>query len=363
MAASRVFGITELTVHILDRVHLLDLISLQRVNTTFLACIREAPTLRKRLWWTEYEGPAQIFETGHRPYDDSVDGPWPMIHDTITTYQLHPLMDWFATRAFYKKEAASPRVTTLHPAAIVFNFLPHALRAAKQPHSSLYNFQLTSPPVKRVELLFYEPGERIGLTYITKMTGVTLGDLLQTWAGPGNSAMKGMPIGLNIERADDEPRGKSRFSCIDLVARLWGEMNLMADPHSADGGSYWGFEVSAPWYIEWARGAAGAGSDWMSVSKREQDKKVVELLMMRHEHATEDEEHTRDYLPWLSTVSGDALPAGNHMEASFANGLELTNVRPPSTPTNTPVVGRGTWLRLRTKCRRIATRFKLRRST
>lgn len=176
-ATQKFFATYELvlaTAHHLDE---LSLVRVQRVNRTFLAVVRETSALRARI--------------GIRA--DSDQAPEPI--DTSKPrgeIRWNPLLNWFNFSCF---TCPSPRNNGMLRDCSIFSILtllPHALRAARDPDSTIHSIYIALPPVNRLLVRVVKEYSATSdfstdPTVLEDKQGITIGQLLASWdrdAGP-----------------------------------------------------------------------------------------------------------------------------------------------------------------------------------
>lgn len=135
-AASRVLNMPELVLLILPSLDKLSLVRSQGINRVFHDLFRNTSSLRGR-----------IIKEGQIVLDTAQN------EGLSQLLRWTPWLDWFITTAFLVgcPRYEGPIGEIQHFFAC--NILPHALRAAQNPGSMVYDMPITNPPVRSVGIL------------------------------------------------------------------------------------------------------------------------------------------------------------------------------------------------------------------
>jgi hypothetical protein len=118
----------------------------------------------------------------------------------------NPFLDWFTTRTFNIEGVLDGPINQCHD-FVLFNILPHALRAVRNRASSVHKISITNLPIDRVHLYIVPkdipegvPSRHMpevpAIELITE-GGVIIGRVLQVWAKLSKSR-KRMPVAIHI---------------------------------------------------------------------------------------------------------------------------------------------------------------------
>lgn len=190
-ANEKVLRTPELVILVLKYLDELSLVRSQGVNTFFHQLVQGTKTLRQRIGLTLASTPTESTDV----IDTSGGGNYPDL-------TWNPLLDWFVTRSFVFDNRTDGPIGQSHD-YVIFNILPHALRAAYDNNSSVHRLSIATQPVNHVQL-FCAPDEfssrrglagRLPTIEVQKMEGVSLGDMLKGWAMI-STHRKAMPVAL-----------------------------------------------------------------------------------------------------------------------------------------------------------------------
>lgn len=326
----RVFNIPEVAELILDEIHIWQLLRLQTVNKVFLRLIRESPLLKERFFWAPIESKPIIAKP-------PVPG---------TPLRLSPLLDWFATAGFVGNHWLADRsVEGPDAPRMVFHFLPHTLRILDRGTLGLRQLMLTDPPTFSVFLAVPEPrknghcqsdlsshkqsadcGDGVLDISISRPTGVTWADVLFAWKTSKLVSNKAACVGLWFAGPDFASRLRNRAECHATLADQY-----YVDVHNASVA-----QSDGSWLSMGARLTIRDSKRWMTVTKKEQDQKMLELLKARMLDGQQSHNGTVDAVEWQIMAgknSGFRVAVFNTMcrpedgRVDYANGLDCAKLR------------------------------------
>jgi hypothetical protein len=136
-ALGRVLQTPELVIIILEHLDELSLVRSQGVDSLFRNLVQGTRVLRQK---TGLIDRTSIITNMITTSND----------DKYPNLTWNPLLDWFVTRAFLFDGCTDGPINQSHD-FVVFNVLPHALRAARNPASSIHQISITNKPVNRVQ--------------------------------------------------------------------------------------------------------------------------------------------------------------------------------------------------------------------
>jgi hypothetical protein len=184
-ASSQVFNTPELVLIILGSLDELSLVRSQGINPIFHGLIQNTKSLRRRIGFA-VEGAQDVIDTSKE--DHSADLVW------------NPLLDWFITRAFLGGNAGLAEKDHITQARrpLTCNILPHALRAAQNPVSTIHSILITTKPADALRVVLSKETcetafEWSSPTCVKSKTGVTIGQVFKEWAHI-NDARKRRPV-------------------------------------------------------------------------------------------------------------------------------------------------------------------------
>ena len=195
-ATNTVFATHELVGLIVEQLDELSLVRTSGVNCTFRAVILQSTTLQRKLG-IGFSQPEVLSTKTIRLKEVTYDTAW------------NPLIDWFLARQFTDSGFQKGPITRLLPdQAFTLIVLPHALRAAGIPNSSIHRMSATIPPVDKLPICIDWGCTK--LIVVENQDGVKIGDvfgrlgleppedpheaiaLYMPWneAGPGGSSVR-----------------------------------------------------------------------------------------------------------------------------------------------------------------------------